>query len=47
MKVRDAQSCLTLWNPTDCSLPGSSVREILQARILMWVAFPFFEQARD
>ena len=35
------QSCLTLCNPIDCSLPGSSVHEILQARILEWVAIPF------
>ena len=33
-----AQSCLTLWNPIDCRLPGSSVHGILQARILEWVA---------
>ena len=33
-----AQSCLTLCDPMDCSLPGSSVQEILQARILEWVA---------
>ena len=33
-----AQSCLTLRNPTDCSLPGSSVRGIFQARVLEWVA---------
>ena len=33
------QSCLTLWDPTDCSLPGSSVHGILQARILERVAF--------
>ena len=33
-----AQSCLTLCDPTDCGLPGSSVHEILQARILEWVA---------
>ena len=32
------QSCLTLCNPMDCSPPGSSVHEILQARILKWVA---------
>ena len=32
------QSCPTLCNPVDCSLPGSSVLEILQARILQWVA---------
>ena len=35
------QSCLTLCNPMDCSLPGISVHEILQARILDWVAMPF------
>ena len=34
------QSCPTLRNPTDCSLPGSSVHGILQARILEWVAMP-------
>ena len=34
------QSCLTLCNPMDCSLPGSSVHGILQARILEWVASP-------
>ena len=33
-----AQSCLTLCNPVDCSLPGSSIHEILQAKILEWVA---------
>ena len=32
------QSCLTLCNPTDHSLPGSSVHGILQAKILEWVA---------
>ena len=32
-----SQSCLTLWNPVDCSLPGSSVHGIFQARILEWV----------
>ena len=39
MKV--TQSCLTLCDPMDCSLPGSSVHGILQARILEWVAIPF------
>ena len=34
------QSCLTLCNPMDCSLPASSVHGILQARILEWVAMP-------
>ena len=33
-----AQSCLTLCDPVDCSLPGFSVHGILQARILEWVA---------
>ena len=35
-----AQLCLTLSYPMDCSLPGSSVHEILQARTLEWVAMP-------
>ena len=36
-----AQSCLTLCEPVDCSLPGSSIHGILQARILEWVAISF------
>ena len=36
-----AQSCLTLWNPMDCSPPGSFVLGISQARILEWVAISF------
>ena len=32
--------CLTLCNPMVCSLPGSSVHGILQARILKWIAMP-------
>ena len=32
-----AQSCPTLCDPTDCSLPGSSVHGIFPARILEWV----------
>ena len=36
-----AQSYLTLCDPKNCSPPGSSVPEILQARILEWVAIPF------
>ena len=39
--VLGTQSCLTLWDPMDWSLPGSSVHGILQARILAWVAIPF------
>ena len=35
------QSCLTVCDPMGCSLPGSSVHGILQARILEWVAMPF------
>ena len=41
VKVLVAQSCPTLWDPMDYSPPGSSVRGILQARILEWVAIPF------
>ena len=36
--IKLLQSCPTLCDPTDCSPPGSSVHEILQARILEWVA---------
>ena len=36
-----AQSCLTLCNPMDCSLPGSSVHGIFQARVLERVAISF------
>ena len=35
-----AKLCLTLCNPMDCSLPGSSVLGILQAKLLEWVAIP-------
>ena len=45
-----AQSCPTLCDPMDCSLPDSSVQGILQARILEWVAISFsrrFSQPRD
>ena len=42
MKVKSegevAQSCPTLSNPTDCSLPGSSIHVIFQARVLEWGA---------
>ena len=33
--------CPTLYDPMDCSLPGSSVHGILQARILEWVVIAF------
>ena len=38
--AKSLQSCLTLCDPMNCSLPGSSVHRILQARILEWVAVP-------
>ena len=45
MKVKSesevAQSCLTLSDPMDCSLPGSSVHGIFQARVLGWGAIAF------
>ena len=41
MKALVAQSCLTLCDPMDCSLPGFSVHGILQAGILKWVDIPF------
>ena len=42
VKVLVAQSCPTPCDPMDCSLQGSSVHGILQARIQEWVAMPFF-----
>src|SRR5574338_987429 len=36
-----AQSCPTLSDPRDCSLPGTSVHEIFQARVLEWGAIAF------
>ena len=45
MKVKSesevAQSCLTLSDPMDCSLPGSSVHGIFQAGVLEWGAIAF------
>ena len=45
MKVKSksevAQSCLTFRDPMDCSLPGSSIHGIFQARVLEWVAIAF------
>ena len=43
--AKSFQSYLTLCNPMDCSPPGSSVHEILQARILEWVAMPFSRES--
>ena len=36
-----AQSCPTLFDPIDCSVPGSSVHEIFQALVLEWIAISF------
>ena len=45
MKVKGesevTQSCLTLSDPMDCSLPGSSIHGIFQARVLEWGAIAF------
>ena len=45
MKVKSesevTQSCLTLGDPMDCSLPGSSIHGIFQARVLEWGAIAF------
>ena len=45
MKVKSesevTQSCPTLCDPMDCSLPGSSAPGIFQARVLEWVAIAF------
>ena len=38
-----AQSCLTVSDPMDCSLPGSSIHGIFQARVLEWGAIAFSE----
>ena len=47
MKVKSesevAQSCPTLSDPMDCSLPGSSIHGISQARVLEWGAIAFSE----
>ena len=49
MKVKNesevAQSCLTLSDPMDCSLTGSSVHGIFQARVLEWGAIAFSDSA--
>ena len=50
VKVLVTQSCATLCDPMDCSLPVSSVHGILQARVLEWVAISFsrgYSQPRD
>ena len=47
MHAKSLQSCPTLCDPMDRSLPGSSVHGILQARILEWVAMPFSRGSSD
>ena len=48
MKVKSesevTQSCLTLNDPMGCSLPGSSVHGIFQARLLEWAAIAYSER---
>ena len=39
--AKSLQSCLTLCDPMDYSLPGSCVHGILQARVMEWVAIVF------
>ena len=41
VKVKVAQSCPALCDPMDCSLPGSSIHGIFQARVLEWGAIAF------
>ena len=51
IKVRSesevTQSCPTLSDPMDCSLPDSSVHGILQARVLEWGAIAFYKTDLD
>ena len=47
MHAKSLQSCPSLCNPMDYSLPGSSVHGILQARILEWVAMPSSRGSSD
>ena len=44
MKVKFTQSCPTLIDPMDCSLPGFSIHGIFQARVLEWGAIAFSSQ---
>ena len=39
--TKSLQSCLTLYDPIDGGLPGSSIHGIFQARVLEWVAIAF------
>ena len=42
--AKSLQLCLTLCDPMDCSLPGSSAHGIFQARVLEWGAIAFSER---
>ena len=46
MKVKSetevTQSCPTISDPMDCSLPGSSIHGIFQAKVLEWGAIAFY-----
>ena len=44
--AKSLQSCPTLCDPMDCSLPGFSVHGILQARTLEWVPSPMHESEK-
>ena len=45
--AKSLQSCPTLSDLMDCSLPGSSAHEIFQARVLEWVAIAFSAESCD
>ena len=45
LRAKLLQSCLTFCDPVNCSLPGSSVHGILQARLLEWIAIPFCRES--
>ena len=47
VRAKSLQSCLTLSDPMNCSLPGSSVHGILQARILEWTIMTFPNQGSN
>ena len=44
--AKSLQSCPTLRDSMDCSLPGSSIHGISQARVLEWVAIAFSKESR-
>ena len=46
-RVKGTQSCPTLCDPMDCSLPGSSVHGIFQTRLVEWVAISYFRDPHD